>query len=148
MSGSIQMGDNGLYGASEVITNHLETNNIYSRSGDPIIIGTNLDANNTTSITNLPAPTNGGDAANKTYVDTQISDLHYQGFIQTSDWSFVDGVYEYIVSTPLRNTYYQIQCMDYNTGEVLEFYVTQIDTDVKVRSNILPVNAIIVKVNI
>jgi len=73
MSGAIQMDGNGLYNVGEVITNHLETNELYSRSGDPIIIGSTLDAQNTASITNLPAPTEGGDATNKTYVDDAAS---------------------------------------------------------------------------
>jgi hypothetical protein len=51
----------------------MDGNSIYSTTIFNSSLATNLDAYNN-SIINLPAPTNGGDAANKTYVDDNTSD--------------------------------------------------------------------------
>jgi hypothetical protein len=50
----------------------MDGNSIVAAQIDDAVLGTALDANSQV-ITNLPAPTNGGDAANKTYVDNQAA---------------------------------------------------------------------------
>jgi len=68
MTQNLDMGGNNLVGANFVGANYLTTN-----TGSSIILDAPLDGNNATTIINLPSPTNGGDAANKTYVDDQAS---------------------------------------------------------------------------
>jgi hypothetical protein len=72
MSGAIDMGTNNITNANSIIGVTLETDAITGHTGD-ILLHSNLDAQSTTNIINLPAPTNGGDAANKTYVDDNTS---------------------------------------------------------------------------
>ena len=67
MTGSIDLAGSEIQGASAVRTGNLATAN-----GNPsIYVQDDLDFETEKSIINLPAPTNGGDAANKTYVDDQ-----------------------------------------------------------------------------
>ena len=67
MSGNLNMGGNQIENIDVVKTAVLQ-----SRFDEAdIFLNDKLDAQNTQTIINLPAPTNGGDAANKTYVDDQ-----------------------------------------------------------------------------
>ena len=67
MSGDINMANNML-GAMVVTTNFLG-----ATVGDLIRLESSLDFDDSRSIINLPAPTNGGDATNKLYVDSTLS---------------------------------------------------------------------------
>jgi hypothetical protein len=69
MSGNINMDGNYIGGASIIGTTDLQTDKLSINDGPDIELANNLDAKNLSTIINLPAPTNGGDAANKTYVD-------------------------------------------------------------------------------
>jgi hypothetical protein len=69
MSGSINMAGNSVTGAVSVDANQLVIDDIYNFNNADINLKANLDAESSVTIVNLPAPTNGGDAANKTYVD-------------------------------------------------------------------------------
>ena len=74
MSGSIDMGNNTIENVDYVNTNELYTHYLQSDIVDGnIALGSNLNFDETNKIINLPAPTNGGDAANKTYVDDNTS---------------------------------------------------------------------------
>ena len=77
MSGAINMGWNGtnfsatISNAYEVQSNAVNVNELGSISGAPVNVLADLDFGIVPgkTITSLPAPTNGGDATNKTYVD-------------------------------------------------------------------------------
>ena len=68
MSGGINMAGNNIQNV-----NVLGLSALASSDGTSIGMQNNIDAANSITIVNLPAPTNGGDAANKTYVDTAQS---------------------------------------------------------------------------
>ena len=67
MSGAIDMGGENIFGVFNIYTSQ-----ITGADGSPLTLGSNIDADGN-AITNLPAPTNGGDAANKTYVDGEVA---------------------------------------------------------------------------
>jgi hypothetical protein len=69
MTGNIDMGTRILENASSVQSQVINTNLINSPLGE-VALGSPVNADSN-AITNLPAPTNGGDATNKTYVDDQ-----------------------------------------------------------------------------
>ncbi len=73
MSGHIDMGGRNLENATMVQANFVNTNLINSPLGE-VYLGNVLNADSN-SITNLPAPTNDGDAANKLYVDSADQSL-------------------------------------------------------------------------
>jgi hypothetical protein len=92
MSGNIDMGTNNITNAEIIETvnlgvsnsaeiTHVGTDRLYSKSSSTINLSDNLDAQNTASIINLPAPTADGDAANKLYVDS--ADAALQSNIDT-----------------------------------------------------------------
>jgi hypothetical protein len=67
----------------------------------------NLDFGGTNKVTSLAAPTNSGDAANKNYVDTEISDLDtaaqgYADDAETAANSYTDGR-ETVITTAYQN---------------------------------------------
>ena len=76
MSGTLNMGDNNIENVNTIIsTNVYGDTGLYDHIGGnnqpEIYVDGDLDLQNSSKVTNLPAPTNGGDAANKTYVDDQ-----------------------------------------------------------------------------
>lgn len=71
MSGNINMNGNDITELNEIDSDNVYTDHLYSKVGGNITILDNLNLNNDASIINLPAPINGGDATNKTYVDDQ-----------------------------------------------------------------------------
>ena len=71
MTGNIDMGTRILENATQVQALVVNTNLINSPLGE-VALGSPVNADSN-AITNLPAPTNGGDAANKTYVDGAAS---------------------------------------------------------------------------
>jgi len=74
MSGALNMSGNAISDISSLnVQDTVYTDAIESNAAYEININSNLDFNNATSLINLPAPTNGGDAANKTYVDDNTS---------------------------------------------------------------------------
>jgi hypothetical protein len=104
MSGNIDMGGNNFVGADEIHafstgTDRIYTNAFYTKDGDPISIGSNLDAKSTQSIINLPAPTNDGDAANKLYVDSALStELSRAEFAEASIATQLSSEVSYIIA--------------------------------------------------
>lgn len=74
MSGSIDMGGNNITNVEHFEVNHdIIADAIAGSRVGGLLLNTNLNADDSATIVNLPAPTNGGDAANKTYVDTAAS---------------------------------------------------------------------------
>ncbi len=69
MSGNINMDGNSILDIGTAYVNNLNSADFTS----PINLDVNIDAGTETTIINLPAPTNGGDATNKTYVDGAAS---------------------------------------------------------------------------
>lgn len=67
MSGDINLGGNNLSAVNKLSLNTIKP----SGNNTDVSLEANLNAGETYFISNLPAPTNGGDAANKTYVDDQ-----------------------------------------------------------------------------
>jgi hypothetical protein len=71
MTGHLDMGNRNISNVAQIYTGIVSTNLINSSEGEVVLGNTfNADSN---AITNLPAPTNGGDATNKTYVDGQVA---------------------------------------------------------------------------
>jgi hypothetical protein len=70
MSGEINMGNFGLFNADGLDGNILQINQIRGRINNTVNVVETLDLNGN-KITNVLAPTNDGDAANKLYVDDQ-----------------------------------------------------------------------------
>lgn len=66
MSGNLDMGGNDIGNVNDTATASLS-----GIAGAAISLQNNIDGNGVSNLVNLPAPTNGGDAANKTYVDDQ-----------------------------------------------------------------------------
>ena len=75
MSGDINMANRSIYEASSITTSSTNTGDLNGLGSNDVYLGANLDAGNAKTIINLPAPTNGGDAANKTYVDSADATL-------------------------------------------------------------------------
>ncbi len=73
MSGDIEMDAYNISGVTELRTAAIFVNDIYSRDNVNVNLLVGLDAQNAQTIVNLPAPTNGADAANKDYVDDNTS---------------------------------------------------------------------------
>ena len=71
MTGAINMNNHYIDGVSNINANIVNANFLDSNTGDPIVVSANLDFSINDKIVNLPAPTDGGDATNKTYVDDQ-----------------------------------------------------------------------------
>jgi hypothetical protein len=71
MSGNIDLGFNQITNIDSTNADYTFTNYLgnSTNEGDVIKLNSSLDAQGQKSITNLPAPTDGGDATNKTYVD-------------------------------------------------------------------------------
>jgi hypothetical protein len=79
MTGSIDMNGHSINDVNNITANNttsstVSVNNLFALDAGAIYFGNNLDGDNAQTIINLPAPTNGGDAANKTYVDDNTSD--------------------------------------------------------------------------
>jgi hypothetical protein len=79
MSGDLNMGNNNIENAKGINGNSISVNNagidvLGSKTPDgKISLNSDLDSNGIAKVTNLPAPTDGGDATNKTYVDGAAS---------------------------------------------------------------------------
>ena len=78
MTGHISMTSHNIYDANSITANTTASGSIFTNSLSDIDAGSisfisNLNGGNLQTIINLPAPTNGGDAANKTYVDGAAS---------------------------------------------------------------------------
>jgi hypothetical protein len=73
MTGSLDMGANDISNAGVITANEVVTDILSPLDGVTITLAGNIDAENAAYITNLPAPINVGDAANKDYVDTAAS---------------------------------------------------------------------------
>jgi hypothetical protein len=73
MSGAINMGNNNIDNVDGVNANGINTNAL-SSPGSEITFYVPLTSTNGATITNLPAPTNDGDATNKLYVDNASND--------------------------------------------------------------------------
>lgn len=75
MSGNIDFNNtHGILNANVVGSNQLKGNELINYDNADINLKANLDAENSATIVNLPAPTNDGDATNKLYVDNASND--------------------------------------------------------------------------
>lgn len=66
MEGNLDMGGNDIGNVNDTATASLS-----GIAGADISLQNNIDGNGVSNLVNIPAPNNGGDAANKTYVDDQ-----------------------------------------------------------------------------
>jgi hypothetical protein len=88
MSGAIDMNGNSINDVNNITANNttsgtVSVNNLFDLDAGAIYFGNNLDGDNAQTIINLPLPTNGGDAANKAYVDAQA--LRIDAILEGSD---------------------------------------------------------------
>lgn len=100
MSGNINMGgSNSILDFSNLLGNNLSVNSIEGYDTQIVDINADLDFQNSKLPINLPAPTNGGDAANKTYVDDNTSNkLPLAGGTMSGD---IDMGGHYIINATL-----------------------------------------------
>ena len=155
MSGNLDMGGNEISNISYTETTQLGANYINTKSGETVnFIANYLDFQNQGKVSNLPAPTNGGDATNKTYVDgaastaesnanaytdTEVSQLSYTSEVASSAWTLVNGVYEVVVNHNLGTSF--ILATTTHAGYFVEFEMQKISlNELKLYSNILPTN--------
>ncbi len=153
MSGAIDMGANMIsnvdfLGANQVGAVSFSSNN----HGGGILVNTDLDfQNGVKSITNLPAPTANGDAANKEYVDTtastaesnanaytdtEIAAQSFSAVIAPEAWSAVGDIYLVEVTHNFNTNSYSVS---YNLGgKPAEFYYETSPVTVVFVSNIIP----------
>ena len=129
MSGQLTMGGNMIGDASIIGALKLETDTLTALNSGLIVLENNLDANNITTIINLPAPTATGDAANKTYVDAGDATLQSAIDIEKGridailDGSTVDlDQFAEVVSF--------VQSIDLTNDEALLTAVTSINTSI------------------
>jgi hypothetical protein len=71
MSGTLDMGNNTITNVSSIYVNGVLAGSLSTDSGLPIEVNEHLHLNDGKTLTGVPLPTDGGDAANKTYVDDQ-----------------------------------------------------------------------------
>jgi len=157
MAGAIDMDGNSILDANSITANSITSgtiivNNLQDLDAGDITFGSNLSGNNTQTIINLPAPTNGGDATNKTYVDTTASTAETnanaytnsfffnQGFYGAS-WTLEAGVYSLEITHSLNTATPKVAIAD-TTGvtiELIEFQIVIVDSmKIKLQSNIAP----------
>ena len=119
-----------------------------------IVVYNNLDLQSGATLTNVPAPTNGVDATNKTYVDgvgatavndaneytdTAISAQSAHVTIQTADWTLdSNNVYYFSFAHNLNSSYPLIQVMDSGRQTIEMLTQANSQDEVIVYSNILP----------
>jgi hypothetical protein len=147
MTGSINMASHNITGADTLGTIDLEVEQIYAQN--PVGVNTDLDFKNSHLPTNLPAPTNNGDAANKQYVDTAESNANTYAddaiatisgkiTIPVSGWlSESTGYYQFIDTSAFGNHQLITQVVDAN-NTVIELDLVLDPNSTTVRSNILP----------
>lgn len=103
MSGNLDMGGNVITNVSTITTNDAELDHLYNKTGVPIQLHSEIDALNGNKITNLPTPTNGGDAANKDYVDDNTSNkLPLAGGTMSGN-IVMDGTYDIIDADKIKS---------------------------------------------
>jgi hypothetical protein len=97
MTGHLDMGSHDINNVDKAYIPRLYTNNLSSQENpgtSPIFANDNIDFQNGVgkTIINLPAPVNGGDAVNKTYVDTLGTSVDsYMQSMVPSMYGFVEG---------------------------------------------------------
>jgi hypothetical protein len=134
MSGSIDMSGNTINGAGAVFTN-----NLASSLNTEILLLNDLSSAAGAKITNLPAPTAGGDATNKEYVDTSIANTKFSEFVPAANWSLDNGVYKVTLTHNLNSYGILFSAMNLYENTFDEFsYKSLSENTVQVTSNILP----------
>lgn len=102
--------------------NGIQNANISNSTLGSTTLSTTLDANNN-AITNLSAPNNGGDAANKQYVDDQITNNAFVDDYAAGSW--VSNVLTVLHGLGT----FAPKVVAYVSGELVEFAVTVVDQD-------------------
>jgi hypothetical protein len=157
MTGTLDMGGGTINNAGLVVTEELTSSTV---NGIDVYTQLNMAAGNT--ITNLPAPTADGDAANKIYVDdvtsaaqanaqdnanaytdSEIAALSFSEMIATGDWTLSDGVYS---KTITHNLGVLITFTAYYNGEVAEFKGVYDNNTLTLTSNIEPTSNTVVNI--
>ena len=164
MTGSVDMGGNNIDGVSNINANNVNATFLASGTFFPVGVSSDLDFGNTKKITNITAPTNGGDATNKTYVDgvgataesnanaytdTAISAQKYSGFFANSSWTFseLDGVYSLEVTHNLGSNANTVSVLNNTSSHEVEFAVMKPTSNtIILESNIEPTFEVLVTV--
>lgn len=159
MSGVIDMGGNSIENINVAWGNRarfteVEVTQLGSFPADNITLNNNIDANNASTIVNLPTPTNDGDATNKTYVDgvgataesnantytdTAISFQSYRTELEAGAWTLVGDVYEATITHNITNTNYPLVTFtdaDERTCEAIYQVISA--SAIKVYVNVVP----------
>jgi trimeric autotransporter adhesin len=103
MSGNLDLGGNNIQGGNFIGAETILTERLDNVNGTKIYLEKDLDALGYSTIINLPAPTDGGDAANKDYVDAQA--LRIDAILEGSDVDLnqFKEVVDFVQSIDLEN---------------------------------------------
>lgn len=148
MSGNLDMGGNNITNGLVIQGQSIETDELTSYNNADINLSVNLDAQNTASIINLPAPTANGDATNKEYVDNAVAAQSFSGTIFIADW-FLEpaGHYTAQITHSLNSEYPVVNLYDLMTLQSIEMMVTPENSNViTVYSNFIPTGDIKVSI--
>ena len=153
MSGAINMNGYAIYGANTLAGDEGHFNSLLSSTGSDIKLIQPLNFQNSARPINLAAPTDGGDATNKTYVDgaaataesnandytdTEIAAQSFSAIIAPENWSSVGDFY---VAEVTHNFGTQMYSVSYNLdGKAAEFYYESANNTIVFLSNIIPAN--------
>ena len=163
MSGSVNFNNNSITDLGSIFVNSTVTDTIEAQSGNEILVLHSLDMANH-AITNVPAPTDGGDAANKEYVDTtaataesnandytdaEITATRFKSQYLPESWVYdsINNEYYLEVTHNFGTDYPVVQVYDGSNNRLAEFLVeNQGASAVRLYSNILPVSDVLVSV--
>ena len=153
MSGNLNMGNNIISAVNTIQSYITTTDNLQSAAAN-ILLYSDINAQGTQKITGLAAPTDGGDAANKDYVDTAAATAESNAndytdarstavFVATGDWVLDGTVYIFVIQNVIDgnlmiNTVYE--------NRPAEFEYFNSNGTIYLYSNVLPTSQ--VQVNI
>jgi len=136
MTGDLNIGGNDISNASMINAQGLQSSRL-----EGLLLNSNIDANNASTIVNLPAPTNNGDAANKFYVDGRIAATRYIQDFYAIDWVPENDYYKVTITHNLNTLYPVVQVLEIS-GMVVEMSTQANDPNtVIIYSNFIPVDA-------
>jgi|688.fasta_scaffold04993_18 hypothetical protein len=154
MSGAIDLNGNKLHNVDTIYTENLDAKAGFSEI--KVLKTLNADSH---SITNLPAPTNDGDAANKEYVDTTAATAEsnandytdaqfYEATFSTADWELIPGFgYKLTVLHNIGTNAPKVTTIVQSLGSVEFFWAVNDTNEIAIISNFIPTSETVVGVS-